>query len=88
MNLEATQIPRVDPKKARSYVGVARAAEGDTYETSESGKAAYFDKPKHLGTFGCPVSLLRRLPPSEGNEHFGDSVGVPMWFLKQNRIDW
>jgi|TARA_R110001583_G_scaffold37058_9_gene121334 hypothetical protein len=73
----------VDERK--QYVEIAR--DGAHPILSASGKAAYVGKPKHLGEFWVPVSLLRvGTCPQQGD--YGRPIVVPVWFLMQENIPY
>ena len=51
---------------------------------SASGKAALLPRPRHLGDFWSPISILRWEPCIDAS--FGDELLIPIWFLHKNNI--
>ena len=79
-----TKIKQLENSKP--YIEIQRANSDEALCFSDSGKAVWFNNPKHHGGFWCPTSLVRWFE-SHDAEIYGMSVMVPTWFLIKENND-
>jgi len=84
MNIKAEDIKVLTDDKP--YIHLTRAADGDSYAASESGKAICLESNRAASNqkFWFPVSILRKTPNS--NPCFGNDLLAPRWFIAKNDL--
>ncbi len=82
----ARDIPHVSEDCKTAYVCMGGVADDQEMTTSSSGKAVRLSKPKHIGEFWCPASLLRRRAPQLSC--CAPDLLVPVWFLRKENIQY
>ena len=84
MEIKAESFKQAE--EGKKYIRLERAADGDTFNASDSGKAICLMS-KYAAcnkVFWFPVSILRR--SKNANPCFGSDLLVPVWFIYNNNL--